>query len=229
MCGRFVMHSSEEELLEEFGVETIHHEVSASYNIAPSQDVAVVLQGRGERHLGYLRWGLIPSWTKDLKKARRPINARSETVHSKPTFRSPFKRRRCLIPANGFYEWQKTGQGKIPTFLYMPERPLFAMAGLWDRWESPEGELISSCTILTTEANERIAPIHNRMPVIVNPDDFDLWLDSSVSGVEALEHLFVPLPSKEFASYAVSTRVNKPLHNDPSCMERTDDDLPKLR
>lgn len=207
MCGRFSNRTSAEKIKKEFKVEEAPS-VEARYNIAPTQKILGISQENGEREAGIFKWGLVPSWAKDASMGARLINARSETVHEKPTFREAFKRRRCIIPADGYYEWQKTGGRKQPYYFTMRDERLFGFAGLWDRWKSPEGEILETCTILTTEANEKARDIHDRMPVILSASDYDLWLDEDVRKLELLKEPFRPYPSKEMSAYPVSTLVN---------------------
>ncbi len=165
-----------------------------------------------------LRWGLIPSWAKDPSIGNKMINARAETVSEKPSFRSAFKKRRCLIVADGFYEWQKTDGGKQPFHIKMNDSSPFAFAGLWETWDK-DGEAIRSCSIITTDANDLMNEIHHRMPVILHPEDYGVWIDSGFEEKEALMELLKPYPSDEMEAYAVSRRVNKPSNNEPSVLE----------
>lgn len=207
MCGRFSNRSSAEKIKKEFKVEEVPS-IEVRYNIAPTQKILGISQESDEREAVLFKWGLVPSWAKDPSIGARLINARSETVHEKPAFRESFKRRRCILPADGYYEWQKTGGRKQPYYFTLrAERP-FGFAGLWDRWKSPEGEVLETCTILTTEANETAKAIHERMPVILSPSDYDLWLDEDLRKLELLTELFRPYPSGEMISYPVSTLVN---------------------
>lgn len=225
MCGRFALMTPTEALVKLFDVpETAVENLPPSvprYNIAPTQPVvAIRLDEHGERDLTFFHWGLIPSWSKDIQIGSRMINARSETVTEKPSFRTAFKRRRCLIPADGFYEWQKQADGKQPMFIRPSdgaERP-FALAGLWEFWSDPDGGTIQSCTILTTAPNELMAPIHNRMPVIVEPEDFDLWLHPEPDPEQGL-HLLRPYPAEKMTAYPVSTLVNNPRNDTAECIE----------
>src|SRR5206468_1131262 len=191
------------------------------YNSAPSQPVAVVRRFPDDldRKLAMLRWGLIPAWAKDPAKARQPINAKSETVAELPTFRVAFRKRRCLIPADGFYEWQQEGGRKQPVYICMKDREPFAFAGLWERWVGEEDKIIESCTILTTEPNELLEAIHKRMPVILDPQDYDLWLDPDVQQPDKLRPVLHPYPSELMTYYPVNLRVNNPRHDDPLCLE----------
>lgn len=225
MCGRFALMTPTEMLVKLFDVpETAVESLPPSiprYNIAPTQPVvAIRLDENGERDLTFFHWGLIPSWSKDIQMGSRMINARSETVTEKPSFRNAFKRRRCLIPADGFYEWQKQADGKQPMFIRPSEggeRP-FALAGLWEFWSDPDGGTIQSCTILTTTPNELMASIHNRMPVIVEPEDFDLWLNPEPDPEQGL-HLLRPYPAEKMVAYPVSTVVNNPRNDVPECVQ----------
>src|SRR2546422_537263 len=193
MCGRFSLKTPVELLSELFQFPEIIP-LKPRYNIAPSQDVAVVrrLPDDLDRKLAMLRWGLIPAWAKDPAKARQPINAKSETVAELPTFRAAFRQRRCLIPSDGFYEWKQEGGRKQPVYIRMKDREPFAFAGLWERWVGEEDDFIESCTILTTEPNELLAQVHKRMPVILDPKDDDLWLDLDEHEVSRLKRLLHP-------------------------------------
>ncbi|MDX1414207.1 MAG: SOS response-associated peptidase [Candidatus Promineifilaceae bacterium] len=219
MCGRFSLFASGELISQQFGV-SVDHDLEPRYNIAPTQPVAAVRQtadGQG-REFTYLQWGLIPSWAKDPKIGSRMINARSETVTEKPSFRAAFKRRRCLIPASGFYEWQKTANGKQPMFIRPAGDELFGLAGLWEYWESADGSTIHSCTILTTEPNELMAAIHNRMPVIIEAEDYSMWLDPGPDPTDA-QHLLRPYTAQKMVAYPVSTAVNNPRNENPQCVQ----------
>ncbi len=215
MCGRFVLTTAGEALAEHFDLETAPA-LAPRYNIAPSQEVAVVRrrQVEGSRELAMLRWGLVPHWARDPKMGARMINARSETVAEKPSFRDAFKRGRCLVPVSGFYEWQRSGKGKQPYYFRgKDERPL-AIAALWDRWRGPENTVIESCALLTTAANELMRPIHDRMPVIVEPANYRLWLDPASRNADRLHALLTPRTTDELEAFAVGTAVNNPRHDD---------------
>ena len=219
MCGRFTLFEPDKVLAKEFGVSDFPPR-SPRYNIAPSQPVAAIRAapaGRG-RELALLRWGLIPSWSKDPAIGNRLINARAETVRDKPSFRNAFKRHRCLIPANGFYEWQRLERGKQPYFVRMRNERLFAFAGLWDRWEGPEEGAIETCTILTTAANAVLAPIHDRMPVILPSTEYDRWLNPSLKDPDSLAFLLIPFPPEGMLAYPVNSRVNTPSTDDKGCI-----------
>jgi len=222
MCGRFVLTQSSEAIADTFKVEV--PDFLPRYNIAPSSAIAAILEidEVGKREFVYLRWGLIPSWAKDPAISYKLINARSETVSEKPSFRYAFKHRRCVILADGFYEWQRTEGSKAkkqPYYFTLKDSQFMAFAGLWERWESSEGDLINSCTILTVGANELLQPIHDRMPVILPPPDWDTWLDKSITRGDRLQPLLKPLASELMESHAVGTKVNSPKNNTPECLQ----------
>ncbi|MBK8986649.1 MAG: SOS response-associated peptidase [Chloroflexi bacterium] len=222
MCGRFALASSGDTLLTAFDVAFTGLDVTQlgpRYNVAPTQPVLAVRPAKDgrQRELTLFHWGLIPSWAKDLKMGARLINARSETVAEKPAFRAAFKRRRCLVLADGFYEWQKLERGKQPMFIHLQEERPFALAGLWEIWQGGDGSELESCTILTTTPNELMAPIHDRMPVILDPADYDDWLYPGLQP-EMAQHLLRPYPAERMAAYAVSDWVNSPAHDDPTCL-----------
>lgn len=222
MCGRYSQSQSAQIIAQAFQVDNVPT-LKPRYNIAPTQSVPTVLQTSAStnRQFKMLHWGLIPSWAKDQKMGARLINARAETVAEKPAFRSAFKHRRCLVLADGFYEWQQQEdkKQKQPFYIRLSDRYPFAFAGLWEHWEDATGEEIESCTLLTTEPNELMCPIHNRMPVILDPKDYDLWLDSEVKKSELLEPLLRPYPSEEMTAYPVSKAVNKPSNDSTECIE----------
>jgi putative SOS response-associated peptidase YedK len=219
MCGRFTLFEPDKVLAREFGVSDFPPR-SPRYNIAPSQPVAAVRAtpaGSG-REIVLLRWGLIPSWSKDPAIGNRLINARAETAREKPSFRNAFRRHRCLIPASGFYEWQRQERGKQPYFVRMRDERPFAFAGLWDRWESPDESVIETCTILTTAANAVLAPIHDRMPVILPPTEYARWLDPALLNTDSLAPLLVPFPPEEMLAFPIGMRVNAPSVDDEGCI-----------
>ncbi len=217
MCGRYTLASPTERLAEEFGVDASSVELAPNYNVAPTQGVAAVLEEGGQRRLEVLRWGLIPPWANDPGIGSRMINARSETAPGKPSFRRAFRERRCLIPADGFYEWQRTNGAKQPYYIHMEDGRPFAFAGLWESWSKGEGE-IRTCTILTTGANALVGEVHDRMPVILAHDAYDVWLDPA-SERDELTGLLAPYPEDEMEAYPVSRFVNSPSNNDPRCIE----------
>lgn len=219
MCGRFTLKQPAAALAQAFHLQEIP-ELAAQYNIAPTQMVPTVLHNPTCKQYEFqqLRWGLIPAWAKDAKMGVKLINARAETVAEKPAFRSAFKRRRCLVIADGFYEWQRQQGKKQPFYFRLKDGQPFGFAGLWEIWHSPQGEEITSCTIVTTTANELLEPIHDRMPVILAPEDYDLWLDTGVQTPEKLQPLLDPYPAQAMTAYPVSNLVNKPQHNSPECI-----------
>ena len=219
MCGRYTVTSSLGDLRQLFLFEELPN-LEPRYNVAPSQEAPVVrLEEDDKRHLRLLRWGLIPSWAKDRRIGYKTINARAETVADKPAFRSAFRRRRCLVLADGFYEWQKRDKGKQPYRIVLADRGAFAMAGLWESWTDPEaGERVESFTIVVTDANERLAAIHDRMPVILPPEAHALWLDAEAARDDLLA-LLRPYPGEAMAAYPVSALVNKPANDLPACIE----------
>ncbi|HXG68467.1 MAG TPA: SOS response-associated peptidase [Blastocatellia bacterium] len=218
MCGRFVRRKTMPEIAEEFGVEEIVADLKPSYNIAPTQEVAMVISDGG-RKLLQARWGLIPAWADDPSIGNRMINARAETVTQKASFKNPFRKQRCLIVADGFYEWMQAGRGKKPFFIHLKSGRSFGFAGLYENWLSPERERITTCTIITTDANELMKPIHQRMPVIIPKEKEDLWLDPAQKDESALLDLLKPYPSNLMEAYEVSRVVNTPANNSPACLE----------
>lgn len=217
MCGRYTQTHSGADLADTFQLTTVPAPLPR-YNIAPSQPVSAIIAGREYR---VFQWGLVPSWAKDYKIGYKLINARSETVAEKPSFRAAFKRRRCLIPADGFYEWQRTASNKKkqPFYIHLIKSPIFAFAGLWEQWEGGDGSYLETCTILTTAPNELMEPIHNRMPVIIPQPDYDRWLTASPSQVH---ELMQPYSADAMAAYPVSTLVNSPSNDVPGCMTPLD-------
>lgn len=223
MCGRFTLTTSSEALRAHFGLAGLPAPLAPRYNIAPSQDIAAVRQGAGGRELILLRWGLVPSWAKEAKTDFSMINARAETVAVKPAYRTAFRRRRCLIPADGFYEW-RTADGKQP-YRFTVEGGLFAFAGLWERWQGPTGEVVESCTILVTDANELVRQVHERMPVIIDPADYAFWLDPAITEPEALRPLLAPFPADRMRGYPVGRKVNRSDYDAPDAIEATGPEL----
>ncbi|MFB2769384.1 SOS response-associated peptidase [Pelatocladus sp. BLCC-F211] len=219
MCGRFTLSVFPEVLTQFFEVEKVP-DIKPQYNIAPTQMVLAVLYNseNHKREIQQLRWGLIPSWAKDQSMGAKLINARAETVAEKPAFRRAFKHQRCLVVADGFYEWRKQDGKKQPYYFHLLNGKPFAFAGLWEEWQSPEQEQIKSCTILTTQANELLQQVHDRMPVILQPENYDLWLDPQVHDGELLQPLLHPYPSETMTSYPVTTLVNSPKNNSPECI-----------
>jgi putative SOS response-associated peptidase YedK len=212
MCGRYTLTANTDTIIKRFKVKDFQGEHNPRYNIAPTQEnPVVVLNKKQERIIYPMRWGLIPSWSKDEKIGYKMINARIETVAEKPSFKKAFITRRCLIPADGYYEWQKTGKpGRKPPFrIVLKSRELFVFAGLWDSWKNPEGDIIHSYTIITTKADDLIGKIHPRMPVILRPENEDNWIDPALKDTEGLMGLLDPYPSKFTEMYEVSTLVGR--------------------
>jgi putative SOS response-associated peptidase YedK len=219
MCGRFTLSSPPESLAQLFELEEVPS-LAPRYNIAPTQPVAVVRLSleHEARRLDLLRWGLIPPWSKDPSIGSRMINARAETAAEKPAFRGAFRHRRCLIPADGFYEWAKEGSRKQPFFIQVTGDRPFALAGLWETWQPAGGEPVESCTILTTDANALLRSIHERMPVIIGPADYALWLDPTVVEPGRLQPLLTAYQAEAMSCFPVSPIVNSPANDSPECI-----------
>jgi putative SOS response-associated peptidase YedK len=215
MCGRYRL-SRRKQLVEEyFDVSSDTDDWNPRFNIAPTQPVPVRQHPKEPRRdLSLMRWGLIPSWVNDMAGAARMINARSETAHTLPAFREAMKCRRCLIPADGFYEWKRDGKTKQPFCFEVSEGQLFAFAGLWERWRDPSGQWVKSCSILTTTPNAVTSNVHDRMPVILDRESYDLWLDPGMQNVEAISALLKPCDARRMRCYPVSTRINSVANDD---------------
>jgi putative SOS response-associated peptidase YedK len=217
MCGRFTLHASPEQIAAQFDVAE-PEQLADRYNIAPTQPVGIVRLDRSAsgREWALVHWGLIPSWAKDPNMGARMINARGETIAEKPSFRAALKRRRCLVPADGFYEWKRTGSSKQPYYIRLRSQEPFAFAGLWEIWTAPDGGEIESCTVITTGPNDLMATLHDRMPVILAAEDYEQWLgngkDADTHEVEQLRHLIRPFDAELMEAYPVSTRVNSPMN-----------------
>ena len=210
MCGRFVLISDLSIVTEEFDIREIAGDYRTSANVLPGQHIAAVIHD-GLNRLVQFRWGLIPSWAKDVSIARKLINARAETLAEKPSFRNAFKKRRCLIIADGFYESQKEGKKKVPFYFRLKSERPFGFAGLYETWVSPEGQSIHTCTIITTEPNDVVLPVHNRMPVIVPKDKQSLWIDPTVQNQAQLSSVLQPYPSAEMEALALTSPVYTPI------------------
>ena len=219
MCGRFTLTVDPGQLQEAFPWVDIPEEIPRRYNIAPSQPVAVV-PNDGQNRVDFFNWGLIPFWAKDPKIGNRMINARSETLTEKPSFRGPFKYKRCLVLVDGFYEWRKEPgtQSKTPIYLRLKNKAPFAFAGLWDNWHSDDGSEIRTFTIITTEPNTLIMEIHNRMPVILPQNTYRDWLKEGENDPDLLKSFLRPYPSEEMEAYPVSRQVNSPQNDTPECI-----------
>ena len=220
MCGRYTLFADISELAERFGFDAEGLPLAPNYNIAPTQIVLAVTNGDG-RNAAQMRWGLVPSWSKSLSGSRPLINARAETVAERPSFRSAFRRRRCLVIADGYYEWQRAGSGRTPYRIAMESGEPFAFAGLWETWQDPEGELLKSCAIITTAATDALSPIHDRMPVILPREHEELWLDHSVEDVGMLSDILAPYQDDALEAYRVPTLVNSVRNNGPELVSRS--------
>lgn len=234
MCGRFTIKTPLHDLVDAFGVTEVEDQVAdvapERYNVAPTQPVPVVrVVGSGEgpaarhRKLALVRWGLVPFWARDAKIGARTINARAESVATTPAFRAAFPRRRCLVLADGFYEWKREGKTRFGYWIRRRDGRPFAMAGLWERWKGEQKELdppLETCTIITTDANEVVAPVHDRMPVILDADDYARWLDPDEHGTETLTSMLHPCPPDLLETIPVGTFVNDVRHDGPACIER---------
>lgn len=222
MCGRYRLSRRKQIIEEHFETQPWDDDWNPRYNIARTQPIPVIRQHPKEpiRQLALMRWGLIPSWARDPSAAAKMINARSETAATKPAFRDPLRLRRCLIPTDGFYEWKRDGKTKQPFCFEVNKGQLFAFAGLWDRWKDPSGNWIKTCSILTTTPNTVTASIHDRMPVILDPDSYDLWLDPGMQDVRAISELLKPYDAHSMRCYPVSPRVNHVENDDEDCSRR---------
>jgi putative SOS response-associated peptidase YedK len=219
MCGRFTLVTEPEKLMRRFHLDEIPFDLQPRYNIAPGQPIPAILADGGRRRIGQLRWGLVPAWAQDEKIGYKMINARAETLTEKLAFRNLIARKRCIIPADGFYEWKQTGRGKQPMRITMKNGDPFAFAGLFDSWTAPDGRKVSTCTIITTAPNELVANIHDRMPVILRPEDEDLWLDRERFDPELLRSLLVPYDAGQMRAYPVPALVGSPKNDVPECIE----------
>jgi putative SOS response-associated peptidase YedK len=211
MCGRFTLTVDMNRVAQVFGVAS-SLQVAPRYNVAPTQDVVTIMRN-GSAHLELLRWGLIPAWARDTKGGTGMINARAETLAEKPSFKRLLRKRRCLVVADGFYEWKQEHGSKTPMYITLKDQEPFAFAGLWDSWQSPTGQELRTCTIITTEPNELMASIHNRMPVILPRQASELWLDADLDDNQALLSLLKPYPADAMTARPVSRKVNNPQYD----------------
>ncbi len=219
MCGRFTLSSKARILAEYFGIE-LQYELKPRYNIAPSQEILVIRQlPESKPDFCLMRWGLVPCWQKEEEIGTKWINARCESIHEKPLFKKLFQQKRCLIIADGFYEWQATHRLKIPYFINKKDHQPFAIAGLWDHWENKEGKSIDSCLLLTTDANPEVKSIHHRMPVILQKAQYSTWLNQENTKIEMLKSLLRPYLPQDLISHQVSTYVNSPKNDTTQCVE----------
>lgn len=225
MCGRFQLSVKGKHISERFNVEVFDEKYSPSYNCAPSQNLAVI-SNKKPNELSFFKWGLIPFWAKDPKIGNKLINARAESLSEKASFKSAFSKRRCLIPANGFYEWKRDGKRKTPYRIFVKSEELFAMAGLWEKWKDAEDKPINSFTIITTEPNSLMKNIHNRMPVILNKTDEQAWLHET--NADYLKTLLNKYSAEDMAAYTISDKVNSPANNSPDLIEEFNSQPPTL-
>ncbi|MBC8099053.1 MAG: SOS response-associated peptidase [Armatimonadetes bacterium] len=219
MCGRFTLTADPALVQQTFNLDVAPAQFAPRYNIAPSQPVAVI-SNQNPHQLDYFKWGLVPSWSKDPAIGNKMINARAETAAEKPSFREALKKRRCLIPASGFYEWAQ--DGKQPMYLHLPDDPLFAFAGLWETWHSPDGDELRTCTILTGEPNALVSTFHHRMAVILQPEDYDAWLNPDPVKPDEVMPLLRIFPAARMAAYPVGKTVNSPANDSPACIAPLD-------
>ena len=219
MCGRFTLHTPESRIRELFHLgHSVPLGLNPRYNMAPSQDIPIIRDTEASREMVMARWGLVPHWSKESKTKYSTINARIEGIADKPAYRTPFKRSRCLIPADGFYEWKMINNVKVPHFIHMRKGEVFAFAGIWDRWQG-EGITLDSCSIIVMPANDVIKPLHERMPAVIAPAHYDQWLDERVSEKEEILGLLNSAPSAFMKFYPVSQWVNSPAHEEERCMQ----------
>lgn len=217
MCGRYTLSGKVEEISARLGIRPLA--MPPRYNIAPGQDCLVILHREGQHAMESLRWGLVPKWAKEEKSGYKMINARAESVAEKPAFKNLLVHHRCLVPADGWYEWQRSPSGKTPYRLCLGSGSPFAFAGLWSAWQRPAREWLRTFTIITTAASKRTAQIHDRMPAILNPHDYETWLDPAYRDRDRLQSLLTPYEGDDLISYPVSTRVNTPKNDDPECIK----------
>ncbi len=221
MCGRFALYADPRQLARRFEAEPLP-DLPPRYNVAPSQNIPILRREGEGRRFALARWGLLPSWAKDIHfGGYSTINARAETVAGKPAFRSAFRHRRAIIPASAYYEWRAIPQVKLkqPWAIALKDHEPMGFAGLWEHWQGPEGEVLESCCIIVTDANELTRPIHDRMPVILDPADWDTWLDPESPDTVALQSLLKPYPPEAMTVWPVSTKVNNPRYDAPDCLE----------
>lgn len=222
MCGRFTLKSERPDIQLEFYIGGWNLEPSVSYNIAPSQKAGVIFKQDNKNIFDMFQWGLVPHWSNSDKNVYAMINAKAETITERPSFKALFKNKRCLIPANGFYEWKKEGNKKTPFYIFLKDNSLFSMAGLYDEWITPKNEKLLSFTIITTKANELVDEIHDkkRMPAIIKKEDRECWLDNSKYNEKKLVSFLIPHETNLMDAYEVSTLINSPKNNSPKCIER---------
>lgn len=222
MCGRYTLGRSTREILQRFAVQLSLSDLTERYNIAPSQMVPVVMESGGKRVLDSLKWGLIPFWVKDLRKHKPLINARAESIHEKASFKQALARRRCIIPADGFYEWKGQVPNRRPIYIRRRDKHPFGFAGLWEMWTSPEGEVVRTCAIITVCPNKLMEEIHDRMPAILRPEDEELWLSGAGNDSVRLLGALKPYPDEEIEAFPVSPYVNSAAVDGERCIEPVD-------
>jgi putative SOS response-associated peptidase YedK len=223
MCGRFTLTATFEEIIDRFDIQAFieQENYEPSFNIAPSQAVLAVINDGESNRMGFLKWGLVPPWAKDAAIGNKMINARAETLSEKPSFRTAFKKKRCLVIADSFYEWKRhEDKSKTPMRIKLKSDALFAMAGIWEAWKSPEGKTLYTCSVITTGPNELMKDIHDRMPVILKPNDEKKWLDPSISNTSDLNKLLVPFDENLMETYEVSSLVNSPKNNSVELIQK---------
>lgn len=218
MCGRFTFAVTPEMFMQRYNLEQLSFDLEPRYNIAPSQMIPAVLQERGQNRAGQLKWGLVPRWAQDERIGFKMINARAETVADKPAFREAFRRKRCILPADGFYEWKRVDGSKQPMRIMLKSEQVFSMAGLYETWTAPDGRKVHSCTVITTKPNELVQDIHDRMPVILRPEDEDLWLNREAFDPDLLQSLLRPFPADEMTAYPVAAMVGNVRNDLPECI-----------
>jgi putative SOS response-associated peptidase YedK len=219
MCGRFEIHSALAIIVKMFGIDPSGFDIKPNYNVAPGQDIAIVVREGKKNRLALCQWGFVCSRSRDMSEGYKMINARAETVAEKPSFREAFLKQRCLVVADGFYEWRKEGNTKKPTYIHLRSGKPLGFAGLYNTWTSPEGQKVCTSTIITTEANELLAPIHDRMPVIMPEDKFETWLEPLDRDKDALIRILKPYPAEELEIYEVSSKVNSVKYNAPDIIQ----------
>ncbi|CCF16862.1 uncharacterised ACR, COG2135 family protein [Brevibacillus laterosporus GI-9] len=218
MCGRFTLFAKPDDLKERYNLEEIPFELKPRYNIAPSDYIAAIINHNGINHIGQLKWGLIPSWVKDEKTTYKMINAKAETIRDKPSFKNLIIKKRCIIPADGFYEWKRIESDKQPMRIMMKDESVFSFAGLYDTWISPNGERVNTCSIITTKPNALMGDIHDRMPVILKQEDEALWLDRGMQEGNVLESLLLSYDENQMKAYPVSKMVGNVRYDIPDCI-----------
>lgn len=220
MCGRYVLKSPLDEIIEEYQLDEAYYEEDEDYNIAPGSWIPNIIESENKRLMQNFYWGLIPSWSKDQSFAAKTFNARVETLTEKASFKAAYKRRRSIIPANGYYEWKKEGKNKKPSYIFLKNNKLMSMAGLWESWNSPDGSLILSCSIITTKACNKLKDIHHRMPLILDKDTINIWLHHKTEDTEHLKEFLIPYDSNKLDLYLITTYVNSVKNNSPKCIEK---------